>query len=87
MTSRLVHDNTEAFYRMSMLYYRMGEAEDSLKYVCINIFVYMSIHNVVRVVEVAVCVCLVVITAVGLTLAPCPYCALERYDFYTEFCL
>jgi DnaJ family protein C protein 3 len=31
MTSRLVNDNTEAFYRMSLLYYRMGEAEDSLK--------------------------------------------------------
>jgi DnaJ family protein C protein 3 len=31
MTSRLVHDNTDAFYRMSVLYYRMGEAEDSLR--------------------------------------------------------
>ena len=33
MTSRLVNDNTEAFYRMSMLYYHMGEAEGSLRYI------------------------------------------------------
>ena len=32
MMSRLVHDNTDAFYRMSLLYYHMGEAEDSLRY-------------------------------------------------------
>jgi DnaJ family protein C protein 3 len=31
MMSRLVHDNTDAFHRMSLLYYHMGEAEDSLR--------------------------------------------------------
>ena len=33
MMSRLVHDNTDAFHRMSLLYYHMGEAEDSLRYI------------------------------------------------------
>ena len=42
MLSRLVHDNTPAFYRMSRLYYQMGDPEDSLRYrppgsVCVGI--------------------------------------------------
>ncbi len=32
MLTRLVHDNTDTFYRISMLYYVMGEEEDSLRY-------------------------------------------------------
>ena len=31
VTSKLVNDNTEAFYRMSKLYYELGEEEDSLR--------------------------------------------------------
>ena len=37
MLSRLIYDNTDAFYRMSMLYYHMGEAEDALRYMYCNI--------------------------------------------------
>lgn len=32
MLTKLIHDNTEAFYRISMLYYEMGEEDDSLRY-------------------------------------------------------
>jgi DnaJ family protein C protein 3 len=32
MTTKLVNDNTEAFYRISQLYYQLGEEEDSLRY-------------------------------------------------------
>ena len=32
MTTKLVNDNTEAFYRISHLYYRLGEEEDSLRW-------------------------------------------------------
>ena len=32
MTTKLINDNTEAFYRISQLYYRLGEEEDSLRY-------------------------------------------------------
>ena len=34
MTTKLVNDNTEAFYRISQLYYQLGEEEDSLRYMC-----------------------------------------------------
>lgn len=34
MLTKLVHDNTDTFYRISMLYYEMGEEEGSLRYVC-----------------------------------------------------
>ena len=31
VTSKLVNDNTEAFLRMSLLYYFLGEESDSLR--------------------------------------------------------
>ena len=31
VTSKLVNDNTEAFYRMSRLYFELGEEEDALR--------------------------------------------------------
>ncbi len=38
MTTKLINDNTEAFYKISVLYFSHGDEEDSLKYViCIII--------------------------------------------------
>lgn len=31
--SKLIPDNTDAMYRLSMIYYQMGQAVDSLTYV------------------------------------------------------
>lgn len=35
MRTKLISDNTEDFYRISMMYYMLGEEEDSLKCVCV----------------------------------------------------
>ena len=32
-TTKLVGDNTNAFYRISTIHYKIGEADDSLRYV------------------------------------------------------
>lgn len=37
MTTKLINDNTEAFYRISNLYYSMGEEEDSLRYLHVHV--------------------------------------------------
>ena len=43
MTTKLINDNTEAFYRISQLYYSLGEEEDSLRYVlCVRFAVVCS---------------------------------------------
>ena len=51
MLSRLIYDNTDAFYRMSMLYYHMGEAEDALRYLYMYMIVNVHVH-----VHVLVCI-------------------------------
>lgn len=49
MTTKLVADNTKAFLRASKLYYKLGEQEDSLKYVLEThthvLFFYRNLYN------------------------------------------
>ena len=45
MTTKLINDNTEAFYRISQLYFSLGEEEDSLRYVYGIFLVVYSLYS------------------------------------------
>ena len=45
MTTKLVNDNTEAFYRISQLYYQLGEEEDSLRYIRMHFCITLHIQR------------------------------------------
>ena len=38
-TTKLDADNTAGYYKLALLYYSLGEAEDSLRYVCKGIII------------------------------------------------